>query len=73
MAAITRSNGDISRADLEAKFRELRGEVDAVTDSAKSYGIAVGAVVAVTVVAVVFWLGKRRGKKTTTVVEIRRV
>jgi hypothetical protein len=29
-------------------------------------------VVAVTVVAVAFFLGRRRGKKSTTVVEVRR-
>jgi hypothetical protein len=73
MVTVARSNGEVSRADLEAKFRELRGEVDSVADSAKSYAIAAGAVVAVVVVAAAFWLGRRRGKKTTTVVEVRRI
>jgi hypothetical protein len=63
----------ISRDDIEGKFRELQGEVDVVTDDFKSYAATVGAVVIVTVVVVAFWLGRRRGKKTKTVVEIRRL
>ena len=34
--------------------------------------MAVGAAVAVGVVVVVFLLGKRRGKRKTTIVEVRR-
>ena len=71
MSAAT-TTGDITRDDLESKFRELRGEVDEATDSAKQYAVVAGAVVAVTVIAVVFFLGKRRGKRSTTVVEVRR-
>lgn len=72
-STVARSNGAVGRADLEAKLRELRGEVDTAAESAKSYAVAVGAVVAVGVVAVAFWLGRRRGRKSSTVVEIRRV
>lgn len=66
-------NADISRSDIEAKLREIKGEVDSTTDAAKPIGLAVGAVVAVAVVSLVFLYGKRRGKKKTTVVEVRRV
>lgn len=59
--------------DIEAKFRELQGEVDIVTDDVRSYAATVGAVVVVVVVVAAFWLGRRRGKKTRTVVEIRRI
>jgi hypothetical protein len=62
----------ITREDLEAKFRELRGEVDETTASARQYLIIGGAVAVVAVVGVAFLLGKRRGKKTTTPVEVRR-
>ncbi|MEJ7844138.1 MAG: hypothetical protein WKF93_00700 [Acidimicrobiales bacterium] len=63
----------ITRDDLEAKFRELKGETDETTASAQSY--LFGAVVAVgaIVLLAVFTLGRRKGKKRTTVVEIRRV
>jgi hypothetical protein len=62
----------ISRDDIESKFRELQGEVDTVGDDVRSYAATVGAVVVVVVVVAAFWLGRRRGKKTQTIVEIRR-
>lgn len=63
----------INRSDIEAKLREIKGEVDTQADAAKPIGLAVGVVVAVGVVSLVFLYGKRKGKKKTTVVEIRRV
>lgn len=63
----------ITRNDLESKLRELQGEVDDTAESAKSTLIAVGAVVAVGVIAIAFLAGRRRGKKRTTVVEVRRI
>jgi hypothetical protein len=62
----------ITRGDIEAKFREIRQEVDDAAGSAKNVAIAVGALVAVAVVGLAFWSGKRRGRKATTVVEVRR-
>jgi len=63
----------ITRADLEAKFGELRGEVDDRTQAVKvpAIAVAVGAVV-LTVVAA-YWFGKRKGKKRQMVLEIRRI
>ena len=63
----------VSRDDIESKLRELRGEVDTAGDNARQYAVIAGAVVAVTVVALAFAWGKRKGKKKTTVVEVRRV
>lgn len=62
----------ISRDDIEAKLRELQGEVDETAESAKGMAVAVGAAVAVGVIVVVFLMGKRRGKRKTTIVEVRR-
>jgi hypothetical protein len=59
--------------DLEAKFRELKGDVDETARNAKSKAIAVGVGVVVAVVVVSFLLGKRRGKKKSTFIEVRRV
>jgi hypothetical protein len=65
--------GPITRDDIEAKFRDLQGEVETIESDARDYlGVAVAAV-AVTVVVLAFVLGNRRGKKRRTVVEIRRV
>lgn len=65
--------GRVTRDDLEGKFRELfegaRGEVS----SARNTLVSIGVVVAIIVLLVAFLLGRRGGKKRTTVVEIRRV
>jgi hypothetical protein len=63
----------IERDDLEAKFRELQGEVGDVTASARSYLVVAGAVAGVLVIGVAFLLGKKRGRRNSTVVEIRRI
>jgi hypothetical protein len=63
----------ISRGDIEAKLRELRGDVDAVGQNVRQYAVVAGGIVAVAVVALAFTLGKRKGKRKTTVVEVRRV
>ena len=68
-----RPAGQVSRDDIEAKLREIRGEVNAVGNETKSYVLVVGAVVAVAVVGLAYMLGKRKAKRRTTVVEIRRV
>ena len=63
----------ITRADLEAKLAEIGGEVDDQVSNGKQIAITAGAVVVAVVIAAVFLLGRRRGRKLTTVVEIRRV
>ncbi|HYI62614.1 MAG TPA: hypothetical protein VEW93_12515 [Acidimicrobiales bacterium] len=68
----TATDTRISRADIESKFRELQGEVDETAESAKGVALAVGAAVAVAAVVVVFLLGQKRGRRKTTIVEVRR-
>jgi hypothetical protein len=63
----------IDRADIEAKLREINGEVQETAKAAVPIGLAVGAGLAVAVVAVAYLLGRRRGRKRSTVVEIRRI
>lgn len=63
----------IERSDIEAKLGQLRGEVDTAGEAAKGPAMIIVGVVAVVVLGVVFLLGKRRGKRQTTTVEIRRV
>ena len=63
----------IRRHDIEAKLRELHAEVADTRESATSTLLTVGAVVLVGVVAVAFFMGRRKGKKRTTVVEVRRI
>jgi hypothetical protein len=63
----------IERRDIEAKIRELHGGVEDTAQSARSTLVTVGAVVVVGVVAAAFLFGKRKGRRRTTVVEVRRI
>ena len=62
----------ITRDDLESKFRQLTTDVDDRADAAKGTVVAVGAVVAAAVVIGVFLLGRSRGRRKTTVIEVKR-
>jgi ABC-type tungstate transport system substrate-binding protein len=63
----------ITPDDIEAKFREIQGEVTEVEHQALDYAVIAVAAVAVTVVVVAFLLGSRRGRKRRAVIEIRRI
>ncbi len=65
--------GRITRADIEAKIRQLQGHVDDTAEAAKGPALMVAAGVGLFLLTVSFLLGKRRGRKKTTTVEIRRV
>jgi hypothetical protein len=67
------TNGKITRADIENKLHEMRGEVEESAQAAKTPIMAIAGGVAVAVILVAFLLGKRRGRRKSTVVEIRRV
>lgn len=63
----------ISRDDIEAKFRELTGEATEEVASTRSQVVTVGLAVGVALVAVVFLIGRRSGRRRSAVVEVRRV
>jgi hypothetical protein len=63
----------ITRDDIEAKLRELRGSVDDRAEAAKVPAAAVGIGVVLVLVVLAYWLGKRKGKKRQMVLEIRRI
>ena len=63
----------ITRDDLEEKFRDLQGGVDEAADQAVSYVLAIGVAVAVGVVALAYVLGRRKGRRKSTIVEVRRL
>ena len=69
----TETNGHITRGDIEAKLRQISGEVSEVGTASKSYVLIAGAVAGVAVIAGAFLLGRRKGKRRTTVVEVRRL
>ena len=59
--------------DIRAKLNEIDGSLQATTKAAAPIGLAVGAGLVLGVVVLAFVLGKRRGRKRQTVVEIRRL
>jgi LPXTG-motif cell wall-anchored protein len=70
---MTPDAGRVTRADLEAKLREVRGEIEETGEAAKGTALIVAGVAAAALLGLVFLLGKRRGRRKSTVVEIRRV
>lgn len=66
-------DGPVTRAAIEEKLREIRGEVDTTAASARPYALIAGAVAVVAVLGATYLLGRRKGKKKTTLVEIRRI
>jgi hypothetical protein len=70
---MTDTKRPITRDDIEAKFRELQTEVELVEDEARNYAGVVIVVVVVTVAVGAYLLGRRKGRKRRTFVEIRRL
>jgi hypothetical protein len=67
------SPAKITRADLETKLREVTGDANETVEAAKPQlvGGAVAGLLLAVIVAYLF--GRRRGRKRSAVVEIRRV
>ncbi len=65
--------GPITRADIESKLREIQGGGQAGADAAKGVGRMTGVLVAAGAIGVAYLLGRRRGRKRRTIVEVRRV
>jgi hypothetical protein len=64
---------NISRDDLERKLRAFQGDIKGKVDDQKSNLMAAGAGVGALMLILFFLLGRRSGKKKSTVVEIRRL
>ncbi len=62
----------ISREDIEAKALQLAGAVDETKESAKDAAVVGAGAVALAIVAA-FVLGRRRGSRNKTVVEVYKV
>jgi len=67
------SQPKITRADIEAKFRQIQGDVETGVESGRDIGRVAAVVGVVLVVGVVYFLGRRHGRKKRTIVEIKRV
>lgn len=63
----------ITRDDIETKFRELTGDVNDTAQRITRGAVALGAAAIVVALILFFLMGRAKGKKRTTVVEIVRV
>ncbi|HEV7888790.1 MAG TPA: hypothetical protein VGO92_14630 [Acidimicrobiales bacterium] len=63
----------ITKADIEAKLHELKSDVESTGEAAKPIALAAAVAGVIGLAAVAYLLGRRKGRKKTTVVEVRRV
>jgi hypothetical protein len=68
-----RQRSPITRDDIEAKLRDLTGDVSSTVETARGIGVAVAVGAGVLFVVSAYWLGRRKGRKRRTVLEIRRI
>lgn len=62
----------ITPADIEAKFRDIQGQVDVVAEDSKKRLALAGTAAALVVLLIVYVFGRKAGKKKSSVLEIRR-
>lgn len=62
----------VTRADIEAKAREIEAAIGETREAARNTAVLAGVAV-IAVVVIGYWLGRRRGGKAKTIVEVYRV
>lgn len=62
----------ISRDDLESGFRSFQGEVMERFEDRRQTLVSIAAGAGLVLILIVFVLGRRSGRKKTTLVEVRR-
>jgi hypothetical protein len=68
-----KSNSKISAEDIEAKLRSLQGDVQERVEDQKTNVLIASGVVALVLVVAFYFLGRRSGRRRSTLVEVRRV
>ena len=63
----------ITRADIEAKFRQIQGDVETGVESGRDIGKVAAIAGTILALGVVYFMGRRHGRKKRTIVEIKRV
>jgi hypothetical protein len=63
----------ITRDDIEAKFREIKGDVDVAAEQAKPIGLVAGVGLLLAFLGLAYLMGRRRERKRRTLIEIKRV
>ena len=62
----------ITRDDIKSKLEEIQGDATQTVEDARSRIIAVGVAVGAVVLIGVFLLGRRGGRRQTTIIELKR-
>jgi hypothetical protein len=63
----------ITRDDIESKLREIQGGGQRGADAARGVGKTAGVLLGVAAVGIAYMIGRRRGRRRRTIVEVRRV
>lgn len=69
----TTSPGKITPRDLEAKLRQVAGEVDHQVDRARPRIVSGGVAGVLVIVLLAYLLGRRGGRRRSAVIEIQRL
>lgn len=64
--------GRISPDDIRSKLGEIQGEATHQVEGAKSQLLAIGAGAAILLLVIAFLLGRRGGKRSSAIIEVRR-
>jgi hypothetical protein len=73
MLLASEDSGRVSLSDVENKLRDLGSSAESLASDAAPPTIGVFVAVGAAVVAAVYLLGRRRGRRRASVLEIRRV
>lgn len=71
--SVTTNGRPITRADLEAAFQRVVGEGQKTVEAAIPAALVVAGAVGLALVTVVYLAGRRRGRRKSSVIEIRRL
>jgi hypothetical protein len=63
----------ITPNDIESKFREIQEQVDHVAEEGKQRVLPIALAAGAVLLVVVYLVGRRSGKRRSTVVQIRRL
>jgi len=71
--ATTQPDERVTPDRIRDQLRKIEGSLQSTTQEAAPIGMAIGAVAMVAVVVLAYALGRRRGRRRHTFVEIRRI
>lgn len=66
-------SGRVTRADIEAKLRAIRDDIEPVGEQAKGGLMAAAPIVVAVLIIGAYLLGKRSGTKRRAIIEIKRL